>query len=170
MKDQSASSNNLNYDVIIVGARCAGGAAAKFIADKGYSVLLLDKTREIGSKLCTHIIGETDIYEKLGIKSEMESVGSPLLTRMRIDIEGNVMESDIAVTPRAISLRREFLDSFILSKIKTKENVTFKLSHNVKDIILENNIVVGVKTLNQQGKERFYSKIVIGADEEFIYC
>jgi 2-polyprenyl-6-methoxyphenol hydroxylase-like FAD-dependent oxidoreductase len=33
------------YDVIVVGARCAGSATAMLLARKGYRVLLVDKAR-----------------------------------------------------------------------------------------------------------------------------
>ena len=44
------------YDVIIVGARCAGSPIAMLLARKGYKVLLVDKASFPSNIMSTHYI------------------------------------------------------------------------------------------------------------------
>jgi len=56
------------YDVIIVGAGPAGSAAAQWLARKGYSVLLLDRSRFPRNKVCGDGLtpGATALLQELG--------------------------------------------------------------------------------------------------------
>ncbi len=47
---------NKRYDLIVVGARCAGAATAMLMEKKGYKVLLLDKAEFPSDTISTHII------------------------------------------------------------------------------------------------------------------
>ncbi|MDM5335686.1 NAD(P)/FAD-dependent oxidoreductase [Fictibacillus enclensis] len=153
------------YDVIIVGARAAGASLALFLGRKGYKVLVLDKFDSPGPKACTHVIGEVDLYERMGIKDKMESLGSPNLTRMRVEFEGHAMESDIMVTSRAISLRRELFDSILLNEVRRLPNVVLLRQHQVTNTIKQNGTVIGLECKTKEGEIlSFKSKIVVGAD------
>src|ERR1700738_1535746 len=44
------------YDIIVVGARCAGSPLAMLLARKGYRVLLVDKTSFPSDTISTHYI------------------------------------------------------------------------------------------------------------------
>ena len=44
------------YDVIVVGARCAGGPTAMLLARKGHQVLLLDRATFPSDTISTHLI------------------------------------------------------------------------------------------------------------------
>ena len=44
------------YDVIVVGARCAGSPTAMLLARKGYTVLVVDRASFPSDTLSTHLI------------------------------------------------------------------------------------------------------------------
>jgi len=44
------------YDVIVIGARCAGAPTAMLLARKGYRVLLVDKATFPSDTISTHMI------------------------------------------------------------------------------------------------------------------
>jgi flavin-dependent dehydrogenase len=44
------------YEVIIIGARCAGAPTAMVLASKGYRVLLLDRATFPSDTISTHIV------------------------------------------------------------------------------------------------------------------
>jgi 2-polyprenyl-6-methoxyphenol hydroxylase-like FAD-dependent oxidoreductase len=44
------------YDVIVVGARCAGSPSAMLLARHGYRVLLVDRTRFPSDTVSTHVV------------------------------------------------------------------------------------------------------------------
>ena len=74
------------YDVVIVGARCAGASLATFLARKGCSVLLVDRDPMPSDHvLCTHAIhaGGMAVLDELGVGDSVRS-GSPPTLRARI--------------------------------------------------------------------------------------
>ncbi|XOK62955.1 NAD(P)/FAD-dependent oxidoreductase [Paenibacillus elgii] len=153
------------YDFIIVGARCAGAAIAYFLGKKGYRTLLIDRYTVPGPTLSTHILGETGVYERLGIARKMETSGIPALTRMRIDLEGRLFESDICVTPRALGVRRELLDRWLLDAACGLPEVNAKLSTQVIDLLEGEDGVCGVRCKLPDGSvETYKARAVIGAD------
>jgi flavin-dependent dehydrogenase len=153
------------YDFIVVGARCAGASVANFLGKYGYSVLLIDKYTQPGPTLSTHIIGETDVYDRLNVREKIESAGAPPLTRIRVDLEGNVFESDIMVTSRALGLRRELLDRFLYEAAIVYPNVKSMLRTNVRSVFRENGRVTGVICRDSDGKiAKYDARVVIGAD------
>ena len=46
------------YDLIVVGARCAGSPLAMLLARKGYRVLLVDKATFPSDTLSTHTLAQ----------------------------------------------------------------------------------------------------------------
>lgn len=156
------------YDFIIVGARCAGASLAIFLGRLGYSILLTDKYSSPGPTTSTHIIGEVDIYERLGINKKMESVGAPPLTRVKVDLEGNVFESDMFVTKRALGLRREYLDHFLLEEAKQISTIDVLLESRVLDLLKRDNKVIGIRCKSKNGTiSKKYAKVTVGADGRY---
>ncbi|MBU8772121.1 NAD(P)/FAD-dependent oxidoreductase [Cytobacillus oceanisediminis] len=153
------------YDFIIVGARCAGASLAIFLGRLGYSILLIDKYSSPGPTTSTHIIGEVDIYERLGINLKMESVGAPSLTRVKVDLESNVFESDMFVTTRALGMRREYLDRFLLEEVKKISTIDVLLESRVIGLVKKDNKVIGIRCKGTNGAiNNKYAKVTVGAD------
>ena len=49
------------YDVIVVGARCAGSPTAMLLAQKGYRVLVVDRTTFPSDTVSTHVMHPTGV-------------------------------------------------------------------------------------------------------------
>ena len=65
------------YDVVIVGARCAGATLATFLARAGASVLLLDKDPHSTDQiLSTHTIHPPglDVLDQVGVGNAVRAV------------------------------------------------------------------------------------------------
>ncbi|MGX4583720.1 NAD(P)/FAD-dependent oxidoreductase [Paenibacillus chitinolyticus] len=154
------------YDFVIAGARCAGASLAGFLGRQGYRVLLIDKYASPGPALSTHIIGETGVYERLGILDKMENSGAPAITRMRVDLNGSVFESDLVVTSRVIGLRRELLDRYLLDSALSHPSVTLLTETRVIGPLLDGDgRASGFRCANKDGTVRnYYGQVVIGAD------
>ena len=84
------------YDVVIVGARCAGATLATFLARAGASVLLLDKDPLPSDQiLSTHTIHPPglDVLDAVGVGDAVRAVAPPThIVRLRkneafVDIE-----------------------------------------------------------------------------------
>ncbi|WP_235918031.1 NAD(P)/FAD-dependent oxidoreductase [Paenibacillus lutrae] len=156
---------NAMYDVIIVGARCAGAALAAFLGSRGHRILLVDQFPFPSGTNSTHILGESGVYERLGILQKMESAGAPALTRMRIDLLGTVFESDITVTQRALGLRREILDPLLLQSAARSGRVDIQLNTRVTKVLIRSGQAAGIQCSRKDGTNvRFYGRIIVGAD------
>ncbi|WP_128895449.1 NAD(P)/FAD-dependent oxidoreductase [Longirhabdus pacifica] len=153
------------YDFIIVGARCAGAVTAYFLAKQGYRIFIIDQYKQPGPTLSSHIIGETDIYDSLDITKKFKESAIPEMTRMRVDVETRVFESNITVTPRALSVRRELLDSWLFQKLEHTENIDIVLQAKVLTTLQKDEHITGVKYKTIAGEEKeVEAKLVIGAD------
>jgi flavin-dependent dehydrogenase len=153
------------YDVIIVGARCSGASLSIFLGRLGYNILLLDRAAHLGPTLSTHIIGEVDVYQNLNVDKKLNSCGSPILKRFRVNVEKHLFESDLFVTERAISVRRELLDTYLMEEVVKLPNVTVEFNFDVKDVIKKNDRIIGVTGLDKnRNQKQYHGKVVVGAD------
>ena len=98
------------YDVVIVGARCAGATLATFLARAGASVLLLDKDRLPSDQiLSTHTIHPPglDVLDDVGVGDAVRAVAPPThIVRLRkndafVDIEFPDEQSGVPSSPGA---------------------------------------------------------------------
>src|SRR3712207_2436069 len=75
------------YDVIVVGARCAGAPTAMLLARKGYRVLLLDKATFPSDTLSSHFIHPTGIacLKRWGLLDGVIASTCPPIRRWTLD-------------------------------------------------------------------------------------
>jgi len=73
------------YDVIIIGARCAGSPTAMLLAQRGYSVLVLDRDSFPSDTVSTHIIKYSGVkqLEKWGLLDAVVATNCPPLHQAR---------------------------------------------------------------------------------------
>jgi 2-polyprenyl-6-methoxyphenol hydroxylase-like FAD-dependent oxidoreductase len=76
------------YDVIIVGARCAGSPTAMLLARKGYRVLLVDRTAFPDDAISTHIIWPPGVtrLRRWGLLDAVAASGCPPIRRVSFDV------------------------------------------------------------------------------------
>src|SRR6187431_2099559 len=108
-----------NYDVIIVGARCAGSPAAMLLARQGLRVLLLDHASFPSDTLSTHIIHAPGVaaLRRWGLLDQITAV-TPPVPLYRFDfgpvvIEGTARTADgpgVAYAPRRTVLDKILVD------------------------------------------------------------
>ena len=71
------------YDVIVVGARCAGSPTAMLLARKGYKVLLVDKATFPSDTLSTHILWPqgAELLDRWGLLDDLAATGLPAICK-----------------------------------------------------------------------------------------
>ena len=71
------------YDVVIVGARCAGAATAMLLARRGLSVLVLERARRGADTLSTHALmrGGAVQLRRWGLLDRIAAAGTPPIRR-----------------------------------------------------------------------------------------
>ena len=149
------------YDVIVVGGGPSGSMAAMQIAKKNFSVCILEKDRDIGMPVrCGEAIGYTGLNQffkpKPGwIASKIEGVNliAPNGVSVGVDFKSET----------GYILNRRIFD-YDLSKIAVSNGAEVYTKSYVKDLIKEDQYVVGV-VVNHLGKDiEIKSKLVIAAD------
>lgn len=158
------------FDVIIVGARCAGSPTAMLLAQKGYSVLVVDRATFPSDTLSTHYITPDGVARlaSWGLFERVVESGCEPLHGISRWMQGMHMPADPGELP-AIAPRRTLLDKILVDAAReagaeVREGVT------VDSLITEDGVVVGIRA--HRGDEQFEenARVVIGADgrESFV--
>ena len=71
------------YDVVIVGARCAGASTAMLLARAGASVLVIDRQKYGSDTVSTHALMRTGVrqLDRWGVLDRVMAAGTPAIRR-----------------------------------------------------------------------------------------
>lgn len=161
----------MSYDVIVVGARCAGSPTAMLLARKGYKVLLVDKASFPSDTLSTHMIHPpgVDALKRWGLLDRVIATNCPAITRYMFDLgptylEGNPSPADMppAYGPRRIVLDKILVDAAAESGAEIREEFT------LDEILFDGDRVTGIKGHDKSGSSHTeHAKVTVGADGRF---
>lgn len=148
----------MKYDVIVCGGGPAGGSCVRELSKKGYKVLLLDRSLEIG-------------------EPNFSTAGTPLETIKDFNLPKDIIftywnsfsingpnesvefiyDKDIGCTMKFRELKQFLVKDAINHGCETKVNAS------VTKPIIKNNIVSGVEFIDENEKETAYADIVVDA-------
>ena len=151
---------NEGFDVIVVGAGPAGSFAARYAAEGGASVLLLEKDRDIGVPVrCAEGVGAD------GLRSLMEP--RPQHIQTRIDsvnlISANGTTVHFSGEEMGYVLNRKIFDHY-LAEQAALAGAEIRTRANVDGLLFQNGFVGGVSFMSMGKRYEAKSKIVIGSD------
>jgi flavin-dependent dehydrogenase len=157
------------YDVIVIGARCAGSPTAMLFAQRGYRVLLLEKARFPQDTLSSHYIHTEGValLNRWGLLDKLRDAGCRPINHQSYEapgvrIDGFSLPIDGQRTTYAP--RRYVLDP-ILADGAVAAGVEFRESCAVNDLVFEGDRVVGVRYTTPGGAEATdRARLVVGAD------
>ena len=157
------------YDVIVVGARCAGSPTAMLLARRGYRVLLLDRARFPSDTISTHLIQAAGVerLRRWGLLERVAASGCPPIPRMSmrmagVTLSGTVPPADGVAADYAP--RRTVLDE-ILVAAAVEAGAELRQGFTVTELVWDDGRVVGVRGHTRGGAtviER--APVVVGAD------
>lgn len=158
------------YDVVIVGARCAGAATAMLLARAGLRVLALDREREGSDTLSTHALmrGAVVQLSRWGLLDEIDGAGTPPIRRAvfhygdeRVDVEVKAREGMKGL----YAPRRTVLDP-VLVRAARDAGADLRFETAVHDVLRDRGgRVRGVRIADRDGSTReVEAELVIGAD------
>ncbi|NWF87878.1 MAG: NAD(P)/FAD-dependent oxidoreductase [Ignavibacteriaceae bacterium] len=149
------------YDIIVVGAGPAGTTAARFAAEQGVSVLVLEKDRDVGYPVrCAEAINKRTADEF--IKPNDKWISSHISKFSFISPNNSEVLIDFNSVQGYI-LERKIFD-YELAKIASNAGAEIITKAYVNGLLLEGQKVSGV-TAEYRGQQiNIKSKIVIGAD------
>src|SRR5918999_1653127 len=90
-----------SFDVIVVGARCAGAPLATLLARAGLRVCMVDKDRFPSDTLSTHAIqpAGVQVLERIGVLDSLLAVAPPMLRgRLVFDDAVAIVEDVVAIS------------------------------------------------------------------------
>lgn len=108
-----------SYDVLVVGARCAGAATAMLMARRGLRVLVIDRGHYGDDTVSTHALMRGGVLQlhRWGLLPRLRDVGTPAVTSTTFHYGDEVL--DIAIQPShgvdaLYAPRRTVLDSMLV--------------------------------------------------------
>ena len=152
------------YDVLVIGAGPAGSIAAKTAAEKGLTVLLIEKRQEIGDPVrCAE--GVSKEYLKKHVEIDKKWICADLKGARIYAPDGTKIEmaEEIAGGEVGYVLERKIFDRALAEKA-SKAGAEVRVKTRAIGLIIEEDFVKGAR-LMQLGKEYdVHARIVIGAD------
>ena len=151
---------NKEYDVVVVGGGPSGSMAARFAAEQGVSVLLLEKDRDIGYPVrCAEAVSKAGIEEF--IEPDEKFIATEI-NKYQL-IAPNKDKVNIHFDEIGYVLERRIFD-YELAKQASKAGAQVLTKAYVDGLLFENNIVAGVKFNHNGSRHEVKAKVVIGAD------
>jgi len=156
------------YDVIVLGARCAGSPLAMLLARRGYRVLVVDRATFPSDTISTHILQPRGVaaLSRWGLLDRLAATECPPIHTYAFDsgpftIAGAPGNDE---APFAYCPRRTVLDALLVTAA-AEAGVEVREDFTVEDILVESGRVVGIRGRSKGGAaivER--APIVVGAD------
>lgn len=148
------------YDVVVVGAGPAGTTAARFAAEQGVSVLVLEKDRDVGYPVrCGEAVSKDGIEPF--IQPDSKWIASTI--NSFILISPDKTEVKINFNRTGYILERRIFD-YGLGKLASKAGAQILTKAYAYDLIRDNGKITGVKFEHNGEPKEVRCKIIIGAD------
>lgn len=157
------------YDVIVVGARCAGSPTAMLLARKGYRVLMVDKATFPSDVPRGHFIHPAGVVrlQRWGVLDQLVASNCPAISTYRLDVGPFALVGSpppVDGIARAYGPRRKVLDH-LLVEVAASAGVEVRAGFAVEELLLEGELVTGIRGHTAGGNlvtER--ARLVVGAD------
>jgi len=148
------------YDIVVVGAGPAGTTAARFAAELGVSVLVLEKDRDVGYPVRCGEAASKDGIEQF-IEPDPKWIASTISSFILVAPDGT--EVKLNFDRRGFVLERRIFD-YELAKIASHSGAEIVTKAYVYDLLRNGNEICGVKIEHEGEKKEIISKIIIAAD------
>jgi flavin-dependent dehydrogenase len=156
------------FDVIVVGARCAGSPTAMLLARNGLRVLLVDRATFPSDTLSTHILHPLGVaaLQRWGLLLTLTATNCPPIDTYCFDFgplslcgAPGTPDSPVAYAPRRI-----LLDEILLNAA-AKAGAEVREGFNVSEIVMDGDQVVGIRGQDARGRTvTEHASVVVGAD------
>jgi flavin-dependent dehydrogenase len=153
------------FDVVIVGARCAGSPLATMLARRGLEVAVIEQATFPRSTLSSHCVQADSLafLNRLGVLDRIRGTGAPFMSRTDTRLEDFRMVEDFPQRAGdvggAACVRRQTLDP-ILGDAAMAAGASMRMGTRVTGLLTERGRVAGVRT--SEGDLR--ARLVVGAD------
>ncbi len=157
------------YDVIVVGARCAGSPAAVLLGRLGYRVLLVDRATFPSDAPRCHFIQPPGVarLQRWGLLDTIRASNCPSIPAVRFDVGPFVLVSSTPSVDGGIGSygpRRTVLDKLLVDAA-AQAGVEVREGFSVQEVLIDGDRVTGIRGRTPDGAAvTEKAGIVIGAD------
>ena len=160
--------NNQDFDVIVVGARCAGSPTAMLLARKGYKVLVVDRATFPSDTLSTHVIHPhgAATLARWGLLDRLVASGCPPVHTYAFNFGPLAITGSpgIADAPNAYCPRRTVLDKLLVDAA-VAAGAELREGFAVDEVVVSDGRVTGIRGRAKGGPScTLTAPLVIGAD------
>jgi flavin-dependent dehydrogenase len=159
----------MTYDVIVVGARCAGAPTAMLLARRGHKVLLVDADRfPSDMPLSTHLVWQSGAacLARWGLLERINASGCPPVRHCEVDLGPVVLAGEPpaaegvadAYSPRRVILDKLLVDAAVEAGAELREGFV------VTGLLPEGEAVGGVRGRYGDEIVEETARVVVGAD------
>ena len=152
-----------SFDVVVVGARCAGSALATYLARAGVRACLVDKAAFPSDTPSTHVLQPrgVSILDELGALEPLVARGAAPLDRFSVVIDDIRIDGalDSGYTHPGLNVRRTVLDD-ALQQIAANAGADVRTGCRVTGVRRVGGRVIGVDTVDGP----MNAGLVVGAD------
>lgn len=157
------------YDVIVVGARCAGSPLAALLARDGLRVAVVEQATFPRDTLSTHCLhaGALAFLDRLGLTREVRATGAPY--HRYFHLRQDELEARVEIPQRAgdvggiASVRRIVLDPILL-RAAAESGADIHIGTKVTGLIEQAGSVTGVRVARNGSERVMQARLVVGAD------
>src|SRR5262245_60051709 len=159
----------MKFDVVVVGARCAGASTAMLLARAGARVLLVDRGAYNTDTLSTHALMRGAVLQlhRWGVLPEIVAAGTPAVRSTTFSYTGH--DVTVPIEPRfgvgqLYAPRRKLLDR-VLVDAAADSGVEVRYGVRVDDVVRDNRgRVRGIVAHDDRSRDVIEADLIIGAD------
>jgi 2-polyprenyl-6-methoxyphenol hydroxylase-like FAD-dependent oxidoreductase len=163
-------SDDVGYDVLIIGARVAGAATAMLLARAGVRVLVVDQSRAGSDTFSTHALMRGGVIQlsRWGLLDELRRAGTPPVRRTVVRYGSTEEIVEVAPIPHCDALyapRRTVLDPLLVDAAR-RAGATVRFGVRVTGLLRNGSgRVVGAVARDGDGRSlHLLARLTIGAD------
>ena len=153
------------YDVIIVGARCAGATLAIYLARQGRAVLLVDRDALPSDQvLSTHLVHAPgmEVLDDVGVGDAVRSVAPPMRI-VRLRKNNGIVDVEMPPGREEYCPRRERLDGLLMRSAQAAGADVLDRTR-VSDVVWQNGRAAGIRATRGDKEHVFSAPLIVGAD------
>jgi flavin-dependent dehydrogenase len=157
------------FDVVVVGARCAGSPLAALLARRGLRVAVVEKAKFPRDTLSTHFFQAQALasLERLGVTEKLQATGAPCVGLVNLRIEDLQFQAPLPQQPGDVgglrSVRRVVLDP-ILAEAAAEAGAEMRMGTTVSGLVHDGGRVTGVRVKRDGAESTLQARLVVGAD------
>ena len=158
-----------NFDVVVVGARCAGAALAALLAKRDLKVAVVEQATFPRDTLSSHVFQADALafLDRLGLTERIRATGAHYMTRALSrmqELEFTATWPQVTGDVGGVASVRRFVLDPILSDAAAQAGADVRFATRVVGLVDDSGRVTGVRVAHDGTESVLHARLVVGAD------